>query len=353
MSSAGADPTPGAYVETDGSVRFVAEPDDDGGPHRAWYHLRDFGDDPAFHDEGGVRVARIPPPPVDRIEYLLADLDDGTETLRPDPANPTRVPGPFGEKSVLELPAYAAPGWVSEAVPVPWERAEVRSAQDDAVGGQLCAPAGHPGDDAAPLLVVHDGPEYERLCRLLDYLCWRDDPTRVGPRVLLLAPTDRNAQYSANPAYAAALVGDLVPTVRDAVPTTRVIGVGASLGALSLLHAATTDPGVFDGLLLQSGSFFLPRHDSHESGFAHYDELVDFVAGLDPAPLRRVRVAFTAGVGEENLDNNRAMARRLADAGVPATLTEGRDGHNHVAWRDLLHPALDHLLRARPPGSSL
>ncbi len=345
MSSGGAGLVPGPHLEGDGGIRFVAEPDGEGGPHRVWYHLRDFGDDPQFVEERGSRVARIPAPPVDRIEYLLADLGDGVETLRPDPANAVRVAGPFGDKSVLELPAYVAPRWVCHAVPAAWERADLHSPLDDAVAGQLCAPVGHPADAAAPLLVVHDGPEYERLCRLLDYLAWRGDPTAAGPRVLLLAPADRNAQYSANDAYALALVEGLLPAVRAAVPTTSVVGLGASLGALALLHAATTDPAAFTGLLLQSGSFFLPRYDAHEGAFPHYDDLVGFVARLDPAPLRPVRVALTSGLGEENLENNRALAGRLADGGVTVTLTEGRDGHNHVAWRDLLHPALDTLLR--------
>ncbi len=336
----------GPHVEPDGGVRFVAEPNGDRGPCRVWYHLREFGDDPRFLDEQGALVARIPPPPVDRLEYLLADDDgEGTETLRLDPANAVRVAGPFGDKSVLELPGYRVPGWVSDAVPAEWERAALHSPLDDTVVGELCAPVGHPADEAAPLLVVHDGPEYERLCRLLDYLAWRDDPTRAGPRVLLLAPADRNAQYSANPAYAAALVEGLLPAVRAAVPTTSMVGVGASLGALALLHAATTDPSAFSGLLLQSGSFFLPRYDAHESGFPHYDGLVAFVSGFDAASLRPVRVALTSGLGEENLENNRALAARLSDAGVTVTLAEGHDGHNHVAWRDLLHPALDTLLR--------
>ena len=48
------------------------------------------------------------------------------------------------------------------------------------------------------------------------------------------------------------------------------VGLGASLGALALLHAQRRFPRTFAGLCLQSGSFFVPRFDRHESGFVRY-----------------------------------------------------------------------------------
>ena len=55
-------------------------------------------------------------------------------------------------------------------------------------------------------------------------------------------------------------------------------------------------------------------------------------------------IAQTSGLGEENLDNNRALDARLRKRGLDSSLTEGRDGHNYSAWRDLLDPALGDLL---------
>ena len=64
----------------------------------------------------------------------------------------------------------------------------------------------------------------------------------------------------------------------------------------------------------------------------------------DPSPLAGVTVRLTAGLGEENLDNNRALTDRLVALGVDAALTVGRDGHDYTAWRDLLDPTLSGLL---------
>ena len=54
--------------------------------------------------------------------------------------------------------------------------------------------------------------------------------------------------------------------------------MGASLGALAMLHAHCRYPDTFDALFLQSGSFFLPRFDSHERWFPYYRRVVRFVA---------------------------------------------------------------------------
>lgn len=67
---------------------------------------------------------------------------------------------------------------------------------------------------------------------------------------------------AASPAYARALVTEVLPTLP---PTTCTIGMGASLGGLALLHAHRSFPRAFDALFLQSGSFFHPEHDAHEA----------------------------------------------------------------------------------------
>src|SRR5262245_2095743 len=56
-------------------------------------------------------------PGVDRLEYLLqvVTADDAVEVvLNPDAPTAT---GPFGDKSVLELPGYQAPAWLRTDAP--------------------------------------------------------------------------------------------------------------------------------------------------------------------------------------------------------------------------------------------
>lgn len=383
----------GPAVDPDtGGITFRVDPLPDGRPLRVWFHLRDFGADPAFHEEGGWWVARIPRPPVHRLEYLLeVGWASGERALVCDPGNPRRVPGVFGDKSLVELPGYAPPWWLDGPDPgsrqddwtvvrdaeiaarplrdarrARWARrfpAEpastapgadgVRSVRDPqadvAALGQLLAPSGSSPDEPLPLLAVHDGPEYAQLAALLRYLSvlHRADP-QLRCRVLLLRPVDRDRSYSASPGYARALAAGLLPDVASSVAIRgRVVGVGASLGALAILHAALNHPGIFGAVLCQSGSFFRPDTDDMESGYRWFGRITDFVASVDadPARLTGLRVALTCGTGEDNLANNRLLARRLRRAGVPTTLTENRDGHSYGGWRDSLDPALADLLR--------
>ena len=61
-----------------------------------------------------------------------------------------------------------------------------------------------------------------------------------------------------------------------------------------------------------------------------------------PSPVPTV---MTCGTLEENLANNRIMARALAAQGYDVSLREVADVHNYTAWRDAFDPWLTGLLR--------
>jgi enterochelin esterase-like enzyme len=303
---------------------------------------------------GGWRLER-PRPDVARMEYLLEIEDhNGRRTTIPDPGNPLRAGGAFGDKSVVEFPEYDAPAWLGdEPVRGRHESLTVEAAPLGApVTVTVWTPDGLDADDPAPLVVAHDGPEYDRLGALTRYVGALLARGAVPPvRVALLDPGDRNRWYAANSAYAAALCEDVLPEVG---PATVRVGVGVSLGALAMLHAHRFAPGTFDALLLQSGSFFTPELDPQESEFSRFSEVTAFVAEVahvadDPAPVPTV---LTCGTVEENRANNRAMAGHLRRLGYPTTFAEVRDAHNYTAWRDALHPHLARLVVAVVPRAA-
>ena len=311
-----------------------------------------------FERNGSGWELRLERPPVDRLEYLL-ELEragGGTERV-PDPANPLRAPGAFGDKSVIEFPGYTPPGWVADeespAGQLVERRLESRLLRTS-VDALCWSPA--ETDDALPLplVLVHDGPEYARfsqLLRLFDHLVAFGEvpPFRA---VLLPPPLDRNEMYSASHRYARVLAYEWVPLLREAAPSSSApIAVGASMGALSLLHAQWEMPGLFGALLLQSGSFFRRRWDSHKSGFERFSRVARFVSSVAGGRRRReaIPIVFTCGTGEENLDNNRFISSTLARQGWDSRLVEHPDAHNWISWRDVLQAPLTELL-LRVPG---
>ena len=122
--------------------------------------------------------------------------------------------------------------------------------------------------------------------------------------------------------------------------------MGASLGALAMLHIHWLHPDMLAGLYLQSGSFFRRRYDKYEAGFPRFARISRFVGRVlngrerpDPVP-----VTITCATGEENVHNNRAVAAALAEQGYPVELVEHPDTHNWVSWRDVFDPHLADLV---------
>src|SRR6478735_9147353 len=120
-----AEPTldPGPTV-TEHSVIFrLADLEHEHAAVRLYQEVRVPGDRLAFAHDGTSWVLELDRPDVDRMEYLFQVIDpDGSHRWVTDPANPLR-----------------APGGLDDRVP-------------------------------APLLLVHDGPEYDELAGLTSYL---------------------------------------------------------------------------------------------------------------------------------------------------------------------------------------
>lgn len=267
-------------------------------------------------------------PRVNRMEYLfeLRHRDGSRETIL-DPANPARAVGVFGDKSVLEFPEYVPPAWlIAPALPGHWSRAPGMTLWSPVIADDL------------PLLVVHDGPEYDHLALLTRYLAAGVFGGWLPPiRAALLHPGERNGNYSANAAYTGAI---------DLPEAPVRVGMGTSLGALAMLHAQRRRPELFDALFLQSGSFFHPRFDAHERRFPFYDRIVAFVEEtLAGTAARPVPAVLTCGAIEENVENNRQIAEALRVQGYEVVFREMPDVHNYTAWRDAFDPHLTRLLQ--------
>lgn len=320
--------------------------------------LRPVTDGPGNGDR--IWHGRMVRPEVDRLEYQYElEFTNGTRELTLDPHNPLRAAGPFGEKSVVEMPGYRPPAWCAADATVTGRflTLQIRS---DLLGVTL--PVGlwtSPSLDVeheAPLIVAHDGSEYDRYSGLLRFISTMIDDGHLPPvRVLLLPPVDRNEHYAASPVYARALARELVPLLDWLAPQPRVrrdgrcwrIGVGASLGGLATLHTHRLYPDVFGGMFLQSGSFFQPTTDRQESKFFRFDRITRFVDEVLRAPSwnRPVPVGMTCGTVEENLTNNRRVRDALSLQGYEVDFAEHRDGHNWVAWRDTFDPHFMDLLQ--------
>ncbi len=305
--------------------------------------------DRAFTRDGQHWRLELPRPALSRLEYRFSlQRGDAYESVL-DAANPRRVDTAFGQRSVLELPGYAAPWWLT-APQIAGDHDSLMLAGE--TGGEvpvtLWAPTDLADREPAPLLLVHDGPEYDQLASLPAYSGALIAAGVLPPhRIALAHPVMRNAWYSGSPAYlrtiAQAGLGRIEERYAVASP---VVVMGASLGGLTALLVGLLAPQI-GGVFAQSGSFFQPYLDESEAGFPYFGRITTAVSNVLDAPHadRPLRVGMTCGVLEENAANNRMMASALRKAGHDVSHVEVADLHNYTAWRDSLDPTLTEVLR--------
>lgn len=305
--------------------------------------------DRRFDRANGSWELRLPKPALARLEYRLAvTRGAATETVI-DPGNPETVDTVFGVRSVVAMPGYRPPAWLSApSVPGVERSLNVHGETRQAVPVTVWSPAGVPDTEPLPLLLVHDGPAYARLASLTRYSgAMIAAGALPAHRVALAEPVERDAWYSASPQYLRTEVRAGLAQLREAYAVrSPIVVMGTSLGGLTALLAGLLGAPEIGGVFAQSGSFFQAQHDDSERSFRYFGRISRVVAGIldtvsAPHPLR---VAMTCGALEENARNNADMAAALARAGHHVDYREVPDLHNYTAWRDSLHPSLTQLL---------
>ena len=303
-----------------------------------------------FRRDGTGWVLDVPRPALHRLEYRFAVARGDEVEVVLDPANPASVRTAFGDRSVLELPGYAAPRWLSApTVPGRLEAMSLSGETADPVPVTVWSPLDLADEEPAPLLLVHDGAEYDQLAGITTYCAALVADGRLPPhRVALAHPVMRDAWYSGSPRYLRTIADAGLDRLEERYAVRApVVVVGASLGGLTALLLGLLAAPRVGGVYSQSGSFFQVRHDDSESGYRYFgriSRLVQSVLDMRHAEHPLV-VGMSCGALEENAANNRDMAAALRRAGHDVTLREVADLHNYTAWRDVLDPGLTDVLQ--------
>ena len=257
-----------------------------------------------------------------------------------DPENPRRAPGAFGEKSVVEFPGYRAAGLARRT------RSRPRPSRV-ADHARVWSPPDTDPRRPLPLLVAHDGSEYEQLSQLTRLIAHAIAANRIPPcRVALLDAPDRNEAYSAS----RPLRPRSSPPPSPSSPRPPPTPVSARASARS---RCCTRAGCTRARSARSCSSPAPSSASagtgQESGFPRFRRISRFVGTVLNASRAAtpIPITLTCGAPEENLANNRAVATALRRQGHDAVLHVNRDAHNYVGWRDALDPHLVDAPRAR------
>lgn len=284
-----------------------------------------------------------------RFEYKLIVRRGGHESWITDPLNPVRAGDPFGENSVCRTFGYERPAW-TRPQGSPAGRIEPLDVDSTVFGGarqdSVYVPAADAPPGGYPLLVIHDGDDfmtYADLAVSLDNLIAAGD---VPPLVAALVQSrDRMAEYPRGRRHARYVVQEVLPALAGRFPFSeraedRVL-LGASLGAVASLATAFRYPGIFGGLVLNSGSFVLDDEKLRQRPHPVFKRVARLVRALRRAPsLPPTRAFVSTGELEGLADENRALAEFLRAHGVDVLFKSAWDGHHWHNWRDQLRDGL-------------
>ncbi|GEO18454.1 alpha/beta hydrolase-fold protein [Microvirga aerophila] len=294
-------------------------------------------------------LLRLPVTDGGRFEYKLAIGWHGGEEWILDPLNPARARDPFGENSECRTYGYTRPEW-SEPRGAPAGRIETVEVESAAFGERreerVYLPVSYAAERPYPLVIIHDGQDfvsYADLSVSLDNLIEAGD---IPPIVAALVQTrDRMGEYARGRRHARYLVHELLPVLQSRYkisnePEGRVV-MGASLGAVASLSTAFRYPGVFGGLVLQSGSFILDERKLEHRPHPVFHRIARLVRALRRAPqVPGARAFVSTGELEGLAEENHALANFLRERGINVLFKSAWDGHHWHNWRDQLRDGL-------------
>lgn len=216
---------------------------------------------------------------------------------------------------------------------------------------RLWSPDGYPAQSRRPLIVVHDGSDYENRCHFTSYIADLIDQNVIEPcNVALLDPDDERSihrleRYGASDEYRDLLQNVVLPTILERAPTDGpIIGVGASMGALALLHSAD----VFDSLFLQSASIHHSDYgdeDDYRKTYLEYPRVKQFVEAAREQLTSDHKLHINMTCGEEpNYRGNQALFYALRAQGHVLDGGPVAGGHDYESWGNAFEPHLRDLL---------
>jgi enterochelin esterase family protein len=291
-------------------------------------------------------------PEKSRFEYKFEVVRGDQRELVVDELNGVLAHDPFGSNSVCQGHGYKRPGWTRHN---PLARSGTLSGlkvESKALGEtrevEIYLPARFRRSRSYPLLVVHDGSDYLRYADLktvLDNLIHRlEIPAMI---IALTQSPDRLIEYTGDERHARFLGEELLPALVEEFPliddsSARGL-MGASLGGVAALHAASRYPNLFGQLLLQSGSFAFSDLGQHQKGPV-FDPVVRFMNEFRKRPYALAeKIYMSCGMYESLIYENRSLAPLLQAQGMQVNFEEARDAHNWENWRDRLRHGLTWL----------
>lgn len=306
------------------------------------------------------------PRPLPGMEAAGSEWTEYLRTTTRDPFNARQIVFPKDPEdpkdaemtfSVVDLPRAPRQSWARDRGQPRWTeeayRFHSRIFRDDR-WVWTCLPEGfRPGSGPGNLLIVFDGEVYRTTIPTPRIVQNLTSAGRLAPTVVVLlasGPKGRAVELGNNPALPDYLARELLPWLRRrygvAVPGTRTVLAGSSLGGLAAAFVAKRYPRQFGHVLAQSGAFLW-------GGGSRAEEPGTLIREYARDPKLPVRFYLDCGTRETLVPPGwgaslQAGARHFRDVllakGYPVSYAEFEGGHDYACWRGTLADGLLALL---------
>ena len=296
-------------------------------------------------DGSNVWMHTVRLPQEARLEYQIQL--DGEEMIL-DPLNPKVETGGLGSKSVVEMPGYAAPEFMSpQAGPAAGTLTEDIPISSQHLGYvvnyRVYTPAGYDDLQSRPGLYVTDGQDFLAFGKMtvaLDYLIssGQIQPVMavfIDPRDVETGENQRNEQFFDNPAYGKFIVEELVPEIdrthrTNSSPEARLI-IGTSNGGYHSLYFALNHSDTFQLVTAFSPSIW------------HDPKIIDTYRQQENLPLK---FFISTGVFNDSDYYARQFQEMLKGKGYELLYIESNEGHSYGHWRGKFDEMLEFFFPA-------
>lgn len=296
--------------------------------------------------ESDIWYATAQLPLAGRVEYRL--VVNGAAEWIPDPLNPLTQPGGFGPNSVVRMPDYQPPNFVSPRAGIASGDLTDNLTLDSQQLGQpvhyrVYTPANYAELSDLPVVYVTDGQDFLAFVPMdvaLDNLI-ADGVIRpliavfIDPRDAATGVNLREQLFNDNMAYVAFIADELVPTIDAAyrtlaAPEGRAV-IGTSFGGYFVARLALVRSASFQAFGILSPALWVNP--------TIYDDY--------PAAPLPVRIFLQTGLLADNTAESRRLRDKLASADYTFTYMETPEGHSYGNWAGVLDDMLAYFF---PPS---
>lgn len=274
-----------------------------------------------------------------------------------DPLNPHSWQGGRGHGvSALTMPQAAQqPGWENHDVAfTPPRQIEWCSARLNNVRRVWIYTTGEQAVEERPLAILLDGQFWAQSMPVWPALASLTTDNQLPAAVYLLIDAidtaRRGLELPCNNDFWLAVQQELLPQVAAIAPFSdrpeRTLVAGQSFGGLAALFAGLNWPQRFGCVLSQSGSYWWPQRDGHQSG-----QLIQQLENGELKP-QGLRIWLEAGVREPIIfAANQSLLTQLKRLRQPVFWREVDGGHDALCWRGGLTSGLMQLWQPLLPAA--